>query len=118
MAAAFAKSTPADQVLPHRHAWATGEQTTFEVISRDGKRRYEVVLSASGDLRCSCPARGHCWHQEKVAARILREGVPESVAAEEEVSVWHRVNPERYAPDGSLREPMKRLAPEPGEVPF
>lgn len=84
MATAFAKSTPAAQVKPHRHAWATGKDTVFEVISRDGKTRYDVVLFANGDLRCTCEAGKHgrrCWHQEKVAARIVREGVPESITA-------------------------------------
>lgn len=79
MAQTFPKSTPAAEMQTHRRAWATGVETVHEVISRDGKTRYEVALLTDGTLRCPCQARGHCWHMDKVAARILREGVPESI---------------------------------------
>lgn len=80
-ATAFDRRTPAQEMCRHRRAWRVDE-THFEVLSRDGDHRYSVTLEPSGELSCTCTA-GHygapCWHEHKVADRLLREGVPDSL---------------------------------------
>jgi len=51
---AFARSTPAPQVMNHRRAWKVAE-TIYEVISRAADRRYTVVV-VGGVPRCGCQA--------------------------------------------------------------
>lgn len=80
----FARGTPAKEMLARRRAWRV-DPAHYEVIARDGGHRYEVALESDGELSCSCTA-GHygrpCWHEQKVARRLLREGVPDSLVAD------------------------------------
>lgn len=97
-ATSFDRRTPADEMRRHRRAWRV-DDTHFEVLSRDGDHRYGVTLEPSGDLSCTCTA-GHygsrCWHEQKVAERLLREGLPSSLleAADDTATaddVWGRL---------------------------
>ncbi|MGH7921894.1 MAG: SWIM zinc finger family protein [Candidatus Dormibacteraceae bacterium] len=85
-ATSFDRRTPAEEMLSRRRAWRQ-DDAHYEVVARDGGHRYEVTLQASGVLRCSCTA-GHygwpCWHEEKVARRLLREGLPDSILETDE----------------------------------
>lgn len=48
----------------------------FEVIARDGKRRYTCVVDEFYDITCDCPAGQHgrpCYHQAVTARRLLRQ---------------------------------------------
>lgn len=78
---AFDRRTPAQEVSKHRRAWRV-DDGYYEVISRSGDERYGVTLHPSGELSCTCTAGrfgNHCWHVQKVADRLLRDGVPSSV---------------------------------------
>jgi hypothetical protein len=88
-ATSFSTRTPAAEVLAHRRAWRQ-DDTHYEVIARDGAHRYEVSLQPSGELSCTCTAGSFhrpCWHEQKVARRLLREGPPASIlqTAEDEI---------------------------------
>lgn len=92
---AFDRRTPSDEMLTRRRAWRV-DQVHFQVIARDGEHRYDVELQPSGDLTCTCTAASFsrpCWHEERVARRLLREGIPDGAlvadslgAASEEVA--------------------------------
>jgi hypothetical protein len=97
-ATAFDRRTPAIEMRRHRRAWRVDE-THFEVLSRSGDQRYGVTLEPSGDLHCTCTA-GHygvpCWHEQRVADRLLREGVPEAIlgdatSADPAADLWERL---------------------------
>lgn len=80
-ATAFKAQTPGQEMLKHRRAWRV-DDTYFEVISRAGDERYGVSLHESGELSCTCTAGrfgNPCWHKQKVADRLLRDGVSSSV---------------------------------------
>ncbi len=96
---AFDNCTPVEVMLEHRRAWRL-DSSHYEVIARDGGHRYEVTLQPSGDLRCTCTAATYgrpCWHEQKVAARLLREGPPEDLLSEDPADgagvneVWGRL---------------------------
>jgi hypothetical protein len=75
-ARSFDRRTPAVAMLSHRRAWriAAGH---FEVISRDGQKRYRVLATPDGETSCTCTAGrfgGACWHQCAVLRRVAREG--------------------------------------------
>jgi len=71
--------TSAVEMVRCRRAWRVGPGR-FEVISRDGRTRYQVRTGGGRSIRCSCRGsrfHGACWHAVKVLMRLLREGVDE-----------------------------------------
>lgn len=67
--------SPVEMLDGRRRPWRKIAPDLFEVISRDGKRRYRIQL-AGGMPLCNCPAAQHarpCWHASLVLKRLERE---------------------------------------------
>ena len=83
----YDRRTPAAEMKDgRRRVWRTGPDS-FKVYGRVGDQ-YDIPV-VNGVPRCPCPAGAHsrkCWHAEKVAERLDREGTlgaaPEPTDAE------------------------------------